>query len=88
VTLIPASSFLAGSLLSLLIPVFLLIALVVWYVKCLSRVPEPTDGNEAAAAGTAQNPGTANTPASRPNPASAGAPGGAAPPDRGRTPPA
>jgi hypothetical protein len=35
----PASSFLAGSLLSLLMPVALLIALVVWYVLALRRAP-------------------------------------------------
>lgn len=36
--LIP-STFLAGSLLSLLLPVLLLIALVVWYVIAVQRVP-------------------------------------------------
>ena len=34
-----ASDFLAGSLLSLLLPVALLISLVVWYVRAVRRVP-------------------------------------------------
>ena len=38
--LIPfASNFLAGSLISLLMPVGLLIALVVWYMRSVKRVP-------------------------------------------------
>jgi hypothetical protein len=38
--LIPfASNFLAGSLISLLMPVGLLIALVVWYMRSVTRVP-------------------------------------------------
>ena len=41
-TLIPAT-FLAGALLSLLIPIVLLIALVIWYMMFLRRVPEPTE---------------------------------------------
>lgn len=36
-----ASSFLAGSLLSLLLPVALLIALVVWYVGVAQRAGRP-----------------------------------------------
>jgi hypothetical protein len=39
-TLAPIAAFLAGSLLSLLLPVLLLVALVVWYVKFFRRVPE------------------------------------------------
>jgi hypothetical protein len=46
VTLIPAT-FLAGSLLTLLLPVGLLIALTVWYVMFVRRVPETGDGQEA-----------------------------------------
>jgi hypothetical protein len=41
------ASFLAGSLLSLLIPILLLIALVVWYLMFLRRVPEPAAGRDA-----------------------------------------
>jgi hypothetical protein len=37
--LIPFASFLVGSLLSLLIPVGVLIALTVWYTRALRRVP-------------------------------------------------
>lgn len=37
------ASFLAGSLLSLLLPTIMLILLVVWYMAFLRRVPEPTD---------------------------------------------
>ncbi|HEY2160071.1 MAG TPA: hypothetical protein VGH24_02095 [Solirubrobacteraceae bacterium] len=41
--LLPIGSFLAGSLLSLLIPILLLVALVAWYMKFFSRVPETTE---------------------------------------------
>jgi hypothetical protein len=34
------ASFLAGSLLSLLLPTLMLIALVIWYVRFVSKVPE------------------------------------------------
>jgi hypothetical protein len=40
VTFIPFADFLAGALLSLLLPVTLLMALVVWYVMFIRRVPE------------------------------------------------
>ncbi len=38
-TLIPIAAFLAGSLLTLLIPALLLISLVVWYIKFASHLP-------------------------------------------------
>ena len=38
--LLPIASFLAGSLLTLLLPVSLLIALVVWYFMFLRRAEE------------------------------------------------
>jgi hypothetical protein len=41
--LVTIASFLAGSVISLLIPVLLLIALVVWYMKFFRRVPETTE---------------------------------------------
>lgn len=44
-TLIPAT-FLAGSLLTLLLPVGLLIALTVWYFMFVRRVPETQDSRE------------------------------------------
>jgi hypothetical protein len=37
---IPLASFLAGSLLTLLVPVGLLIGLVTWYVIAVRRVPD------------------------------------------------
>lgn len=64
------ATFLAGSLLSLLLPVCLLIALVVWYVGFIRRVPETGEGEGATAAATAVNP----------------APGGAAPPETSHHP--
>jgi hypothetical protein len=39
----PIASFLAGSLLSLLLPALLLIALTVWYLMFLRRVPETSE---------------------------------------------
>jgi hypothetical protein len=55
-----ADNFLAGSLLSLLLPVGLLIAIVIWYLVVMRRVPEDTPQSSAtlpapdvvAAAGT------------------------------------
>jgi len=51
VTLIPIAAFLAGSLLSILLPICLLIALVVWYTRFVRRMPDPEaqSGTEAPA---------------------------------------
>jgi hypothetical protein len=43
-----ADNFLAGSLLSLLLPIGLLIAIAVWYVHTIKRVPEDTPTASAA----------------------------------------
>jgi hypothetical protein len=56
--LIPGS-FLAGSLISLLIPVCLLIALLVWQVRAAVRVPGDPAEPAAHGAGTAEVEGTA-----------------------------
>ena len=46
--LIPIAAFLAGALLTLLLPIGLLISLVVWYVRfVLRRVPESEATGEA-----------------------------------------
>jgi hypothetical protein len=37
-----ADNFLAGSLITLLMPACLLIAIAIWYVRALGRVPEDT----------------------------------------------
>ena len=61
--MLPIADFLAGALLTLLLPVALLIALVAWYWLFSSRVPETVDtpGPGAAATGSsasaAANPG-------------------------------
>ena len=49
-SVLPIASFLAGSLLTLLLPIGLLIALAVWYLLFLRRVEETTDpdGPEAS----------------------------------------
>jgi hypothetical protein len=60
--MIPIADFLTGSLLTLLLPVALLIALVVWYLMFLRRVPEPADGKEADRAPAAPNPGPGDPP--------------------------
>jgi hypothetical protein len=61
-----ADNFLAGSLISLLMPILLLVGLVVWYVFAVKRVP--------SSRGTAAPPGetvpTAPPPASAPGPGS------------------
>ena len=53
-TLIPIASFLAGSLLTLLLPALLLTALVVWYVMVLRRHPEPDAGDALPAASASE----------------------------------
>jgi hypothetical protein len=52
---LPVATFLAGSLLTLLLPVLLLIALVVWYWKVVERVPGPDEPAEPGSA-PAANP--------------------------------
>ena len=64
--LVPIAAFLAGALLSLLLPTAVLIALVVWYVRFIGRAPGPADTTERA------------TPA--PDPAQAASPEAAPPP--------
>jgi hypothetical protein len=54
--LFPFADFLAGALLTLLLPVALLIALVAWYWWFSARVPETADGRKASTA-AATNPG-------------------------------
>ena len=55
--LVPIAAFLTGALLTLLLPVLLLIALVVWYYMVSSRVPDTADGPETSATPAAANPG-------------------------------
>jgi hypothetical protein len=43
---LPIAAFLAGALLSLLLPTVLLLALVAWHWGVLKRVPEPSDQTE------------------------------------------
>jgi hypothetical protein len=43
---LPIATFLAGALLSLLLPTIMLTALVVWYLLFIRRVPETGDENE------------------------------------------
>jgi hypothetical protein len=50
---LPIAAFLAGALLSLLLPALLLIALVVWHFGVIARVPEPRDTTEKPAGGAA-----------------------------------
>jgi hypothetical protein len=45
---LPIAAFLAGALLSLLLPALLLIALVVWYWMFFARVPGPSEPSEPA----------------------------------------
>jgi hypothetical protein len=43
-----ADNFLAGSLLSLLLPTLLLVAIAVWYVRSVRHIPEDTPESSAA----------------------------------------
>jgi hypothetical protein len=59
VPLIPIAAFLAGAILSLLLPVCLLIALAIWLTLAVRRVPGPGDAapaREQTAAGSAEQP--------------------------------
>ena len=56
-TFVPIATFLAGSLLTLLLPVALLIALVVWYWWFSVRVPNTADDREPSKPSAATNPG-------------------------------
>ena len=59
--LVPIGAFLAGALLSLLLPALLLIALVVWYWWFTARVPDTREADVPPAstpAPAAANPGT------------------------------
>ncbi len=53
----PIASFLAGSLLSILLPTIMLTVLVVWYLKFIRRVPDTDETREPPASATA--PGAA-----------------------------
>jgi len=52
-----ASSFLAGSLLSILFPLAVFLALAVWYVKFVRHVPDTVEGSEAEAPASAPSDG-------------------------------
>lgn len=54
---VPIAAFLAGALLTILMPVALLIALGVWYWIFSARVPETAAGWEASADPSAASPG-------------------------------
>jgi|GEM_PF-3211921 len=58
--LLPIAAFLAGALLTLLLPAVLLTALVVWYTKFVGRVPETGEGAMPSPPPAAHDP--------RPNP--------------------
>jgi hypothetical protein len=54
--LVPIAAFLTGALLTILIPLALLIALVVWYWQFSVRVPDTADGSAPSTAPPAANP--------------------------------
>jgi len=57
---IPIASFLAGSLLTILLPLGVLIALTVWYAAFLRKAPDPglrPAGDTATAGAAAPAPG-------------------------------
>jgi hypothetical protein len=55
--LIPIATFLAGALLSLLLPVALLLALAAWYYVFIRRVPDTHESNRSAPTTGASSPG-------------------------------
>lgn len=56
-TIVPIAAFLAGALLTLLLPVGLLIALSVWYWFFSARVPHTTRERSSRTEPPAANPG-------------------------------
>ena len=62
------ADFLAGSLMTLLLPVALLIALVAWYLLFLRKVPETAGGKDAVAPTTTAGQAT-DVPVADPAPA-------------------
>jgi hypothetical protein len=60
VTLIPIAAFLAGSLLTILLPILLLIGIVAWYVRFVRRMPDPAapGGLDHPAPGAPEPPAT------------------------------
>jgi len=54
---LPIADFLAGALLTLLLPIALLIALVLWYWWFSARVPETADGPDPSTTPAAATPG-------------------------------
>jgi hypothetical protein len=54
--LVPIATFLAGALLTILLPLALLIGLVVWYWMFSVRVPDTADGSEPGTAPAEANP--------------------------------
>jgi hypothetical protein len=64
--LVPIATFLAGSLLTLLLPILLLIALVAWYWWFSARVPDTADGNQSNTAPAPADPGHPSIPETLP----------------------
>jgi hypothetical protein len=54
--LVPIAAYLTGALLTILLPLTLLIALVVWYWQVSVRVPDTGDGSGPSTAPPAANP--------------------------------
>ena len=65
-----AVNFLAGSLLTILLPIGLLIAIAIWYVFSIKRVPEDTPTSSASLPApdvlAAASPSTPDPPVSKP----------------------
>ena len=64
--LVPIATFLAGSLLTLLLPILLLIALVAWYWWFSARVPDTGEGNQSTTAPAPTKPGHPSIPETLP----------------------
>jgi hypothetical protein len=62
-------SFLAGAIISLLIPVGLLIAIALWHARAFMRVPADPAQSAAHAAGPAEREGAGAIQQNDPNPA-------------------
>jgi len=65
---VPIAAFLAGALLTLLLPVVLLIALAVWYWIFSARVPETAEGSEPGTPPAEATPGPTVSEALPPEP--------------------
>jgi hypothetical protein len=71
---LPIAAFLTGSLLTIVLPLAVLLALATWYWIFISRLPDPVEGAETHAAGPVTDPVSTGVTAGPGDAGAAGAP--------------